>query len=99
MGQTTNALVALARLAGVPSAIAFNAHAAPTTDPLLFLVRSVRFGWKTLKLLITSRSTGTPSAEVMQSAFQSFQELSVATAQRVVRFTAARDKLDQSNAA
>lgn len=99
MGQTTYALVALARLASVPSVIAFNAHAAPTADPLLFMVRSIRFGWKTLKLLLASRSDGMPNAEATQSAFQAFQELSVTTAQRVVRFTAAREKLDQSDAA
>ncbi|BAU91520.1 hypothetical protein MPPM_2915 [Methylorubrum populi] len=99
MGQTNYALVALARFAGVPSVIALNAHMAPTTDPLLFLVRSARFGWKTLKLFLASRSDGEPNADDMQSAFQSFQELSVATAQRVVRFTAAREKLEQSTAA
>ncbi|CAO4157213.1 DUF2336 domain-containing protein [Methylorubrum extorquens] len=98
-GQTTYALVALARLAGVPSAIALNAHAAPTTDPLLFLVRSVRFSWKTLKLLLASRPDGMPNGEALQSAFQAFQDLSVATAQRVMRFTAAREKLDQASAA
>lgn len=98
-GQTTYALVALAKLAGVPSPIALNAHAAPTTDPLLFLVRSVRFGWKTLKLFLASRPEGMPNAEALQSAFQAFQDLSVATAQRVVRFTAAREKLEQPSAA
>ncbi|WP_132251800.1 DUF2336 domain-containing protein [Methylobacterium segetis] len=98
-GETTYALVALARLAGVPSAIALNAHGAPTTDPLLFLVRSVRFGWKTLKLFLATRPGGLPDAEGLQSAFQAFQDLSVATAQRVVRFTAAREKLEQPSAA
>ena len=98
-GETTCALVALARIAGVPSAMAVNAFESPTTDPLLFLVRSVRFGWKTLKLLLTSRAGHEPSAEDLQSAFQAFQDLSVATAQRVVRFTAARETLDRSTAA
>ena len=93
-GEVTCALVALARMAGVPPAVAVNAFEAPTADPLLFLVRSVRFGWKTLKLLLASRSGQPPTTEELQSAFQAFQDLSVETARRVVRFTAARDRLD-----
>lgn len=93
-GEITCALVALARMAGVPPAVAVNAFEAPTADPLLFLVRSVRFGWKTLKLLLASRSGQPLTTEELQSAFQAFQDLSVETARRVVRFTAARDRLD-----
>jgi uncharacterized protein (DUF2336 family) len=92
-GETTHALVALARLAGVSSGMAVMAHRAPTTDAILFLVRSVRFGWKTLKLFLAARKGEPPSTEELRSAFQAFEDLSVATAQRVVRFTAARDKV------
>lgn len=95
-GEVTSALVALSRIAGVPSAMAMNAFEAPTTDPMLFLVRSVRFGWKTLKLFLNCRPERSPTTEELQSAFQAFQDLSVETARRVIRFTAARDKLDGS---
>ncbi|GJE41400.1 DUF2336 domain-containing protein [Methylobacterium soli] len=92
-GETTQALVALARLAGVPSGMAVAAHRAPTMEALLFLVRAARFGWKTLKLFLAARAGEPPATEDLRSAFQAFQDLSVATAQRVVRFTAARDKV------
>ncbi|WP_336486895.1 DUF2336 domain-containing protein [Methylobacterium nigriterrae] len=98
-GEVTCALVALARVAGVPTGMAVNAYEAASADPLLFLVRSVRFGWKTLKLFLTSRTGRPPSTEDLQSAFQAFQDLSVVTAQRVVRFTAAREKIEQPGAA
>jgi uncharacterized protein (DUF2336 family) len=90
-GQTTEALVALARMAGVPPQMAVTAFEAKHYDPLLFLVRSVRFGWGTLKNFIAAKNGGkTPDQDTIRSAFEAFQGLSVATAQRVVRFTAVR---------
>lgn len=90
-GQTTEALVALARMAGVPPQMAVTAYEAAHYDPLLFLVRSVRFGWATLKMFLTAKNGGkAPDQDTMRSAFEAFQGLSVATAQRVVRFTAVR---------
>lgn len=90
-GQTTEALVALSRIAGVPPQMAIKAQQAPHYDPLLFLVRSVRFGWGTLKLLLTTKTGKAPDADTARSAFEAFQALSVSTAQRVVRFTAVRE--------
>lgn len=91
-GRTTEALVALARLAGVPPQMAVRAHQAAHYDPLLFLVRAVRFGWGTLKLLLTAKTGRAPDADTARSAFEAFQALSVSTAQRVVRFTAVREQ-------
>lgn len=92
-GQTLEALVALARLAGVPPQMAVGAYEAVHYDPLLFLVRSVRFGWATLKLFLIAKTGRTPDQDTMRSAFEAFQGLSIATAQRVVRFTAARGQV------
>jgi hypothetical protein len=61
-------------------------------DPLLFIVRSVRFGWGTFKLLLAHKAGRQPPADMLKSAFEAFQQLSVQTAQRVVRFTAARER-------
>lgn len=90
-GKVTAALVGLARVAGVPPAMAVRAHRATHYDPLLFLVRSVRFGWGTLKLLLTAKTGKAPDADTSRSAFEAFQGLSISTAQRVVRFTAVRE--------
>jgi uncharacterized protein (DUF2336 family) len=98
-GQIDEALAALAHLAGVPLHVATGAYAAAHYDPLLFLLRSVKFGWGTFKALLTARDGKAPPQNVLRSAFEAFQQLSVQTAQRVVRFTAAREKVAQSDAA
>jgi hypothetical protein len=50
------------------------------------------------KLLLTKKTGRQPSYDMMRSAFGSFQQLSVSTAQRVVRFTAARESSAQAAA-
>jgi hypothetical protein len=95
-GRVEDALAALAHLAHVPLAVVARAYHAPEYDPLLFLVRSLGFGWIVFKLLLTKKAGRQPSYDVMRSAFDSFQQLSVATAQRVMRFTAARESAAQA---
>jgi hypothetical protein len=68
-------------------------------DPLLFIVRSLRFSWGTFKLLLAAKAGRQPPPDVMRNAFDSFQQLTVQTAQRVVRFTAVRDRASQPSAA
>ncbi len=98
-GQMSEAIAAMAHLAGVPVEMVSRAYHAAHYDPLLFIVRSVRFGWATLKLLLNARSGTNASNDDLKGAFEAFQQLSVQTAQRVVRFTAAREKAAQSDAA
>ncbi|WP_019906999.1 DUF2336 domain-containing protein [Methylobacterium sp. 77] len=93
-GRETEALVGLARLAGVPSHVAIEAYEAPSYEPLLYLVRSVRFGWKILKLFMASQSERETPPEVMRGMMEAFQALPVTTAQRVVRMNAARNRID-----
>ncbi|GJE17594.1 DUF2336 domain-containing protein [Methylobacterium marchantiae] len=93
-GRETEALVALARLAGVPSRTAIEAYHASSYEPLLYLVRSVRFGWKILKLFMATKSERETPPEVMRGMMEAFQALSVTTAQRVVRMNAARSRID-----
>lgn len=95
-GQHTEALVGLARLAGVPSQMAIHAFAAGPYEPMLFLIRSSQLGWRLLKAFLTARDGHPPAPEVMQGIIEAFQALSVPTAQRVVRFTAARDHAQAS---
>lgn len=98
-GRTKDALIAVARLASVPPEMTIRAFSAPDYEPLLFLVRSVKLGWGTFKLFLQARPGKTPTAEDMRGAFEAFQALSVATAQRVVRFTSARDQVQKMDAA
>ena len=48
---------------------------------------------------LTAKAGRAPPPEIMRSAFEAFQQLSVQTAQRVVRFTAARERAAQTDAA
>lgn len=98
-GQIDVALAAIAHLAGVPIQIVARAYRSPHYDPLLFILRSVRFGWGTFKALLTAKAGRTPPPEIIRSAFEAFQQLSVQTAQRVVRFTVARERASQTDAA
>ena len=98
-GQVEEALAALAQLAGIKVEMVARAYHATHYDPLLFIVRAVRFGWGTFKLLLTVKAGRQPPAEVLRSAFEAFQQLSVQTAQRVVRFTVVRESAQSTDAA
>lgn len=89
--KETEALVALARLAGVPSRTALQAYEAESTEPLLILVRAAKCGWRTLKLFLTTKAGKPPSPQEMRGVMEAFQALNVATAQRVLRFTATQE--------
>lgn len=90
-GRISDALVALARIARVPPETVIAAHQNPDYEAMLFIVRAIRFGWSTLKALIRAKPGASASAEDLRGAFEAFQALSVTTAQRVVRFTVARE--------
>jgi uncharacterized protein (DUF2336 family) len=98
-GKMSEALAAIAHLAGVPVDMVARAYHGTTYDPMLFLVRSIKFSWGTFKLLLTAKAGRLPPIDVLKNAFESFQQLSIATAQRVVRFTAAREKAQNVSAA
>ncbi len=91
-GRVEVALAGIAHLAGMPVEMVARAYRQTHYDPLLFIVRSVRFGWGTFKLLLAHKAGRQPPADMLKSAFEAFQQLSVQTAQRVVRFTAARER-------
>jgi uncharacterized protein (DUF2336 family) len=97
-GKEAEALIALARKAGVPQDVAFQAYEAESYEPLLFLIRSVNLGWRILKLFMMAKDGRTPAPEVMQGALEAYQALSIATAQRVVRFTVARGAAQTTSA-
>jgi hypothetical protein len=55
-------------------------------DPVLILARSANFGWPTVKSVICARPGPKPSTQTIDAAFENFERLTAATAQRVVRF-------------
>lgn len=94
-GQIPDALAALSLLAGAPPSIVARAFDAPQFDPLLFLVRSIRFNWPSFKAFLVAKSGRELPEALQRSAFSSFDELTVPTAQRVIRFVCARAKIDE----
>lgn len=95
-GRVMEALVGLARAAGLPPDMVLRAYQGAYSDPLLFLIRSLRFGWGTFTAFLQSKAEKDPTPEQLRGAFEAFQALPVTTAQRVVRFTAARDPLQKA---
>lgn len=90
-GRVDEALVVLARVAGVTSETATQAFQRTDLDRLLFLMRAADLGWGTLKHLIQVRPGRRLQPEEMRGTFEAFQALSVATARRSVGFVTARD--------
>lgn len=95
-GQWPEALAALALLSGAPAHIVARAYDAPQFDPLLFLVRAVRFNWPCFKAFLAAKSGRELPEALLRSAFASFDELTVPTAQRVIRFVCARAKIEKT---
>ena len=98
-GQIPEALAALALLSGAPPLVVARAFDAPQFDPLLFLIRSIRFSWPTFKAYLTAKAERDLPEALLRSAFSSFDELTVPTAQRVIRFVCARAKMEAQDQA
>jgi uncharacterized protein (DUF2336 family) len=90
-GQLPEAIAALAHLAALPVPIVARAYHAAHFDPLLVIVRSLRFGWSTFKLFLACKVGREPPDAVLKAAFEAYQGLSVGAAAKAVRFTAVRD--------
>jgi len=52
----------------------------------LILARAASFGWPTVREIINARPGPKPSPQTLDSAYENFERLTAATAQRVVRF-------------
>lgn len=87
-----DSLAALAELAGVSIEMVANAYHAPDYEALLFVARAADVGWATLKQLLTRKAGRTPPPDLTRAAFASYEKLTVQSAQRVLRFAAARER-------
>ena len=85
-GKYEETIAALATLCAVPVEIVDRLMSGERADPVLILARAAGFGWPTVRSVICSRPGPQPSTQTLQAAFENFERLTPATAQRVVRF-------------
>ena len=85
-GQYEETIAALATMCAVPVDVVDRLMNGERADPVLILARAASFGWPTVKAIISSRPGAKPSAQTLDAAFENFERLTAATAQRVVRF-------------
>ena len=85
-GKYEETIAALATLCAVPVEVVDRLMNGERADPVLILARSAGFGWPTVKAVICARPMPKPRPQAMEAAFENFERLTAATAQRVVRF-------------
>ncbi len=85
-GQYEETIAALATLCAVPVEVVDRLMCGERADPVLILARSAGFGWPTVREVVSARPGPKPTAQTLDAAFENFEKLTAATAQRVVRF-------------
>jgi uncharacterized protein (DUF2336 family) len=90
-GKYEETVASLAKLCAVPIEVVDRLMAGDRPDPILILCKSAGWDWPTVRAIITARPGGKgTSTHGLDSAFSNFERLSLATAQRVMRFWQAR---------
>jgi uncharacterized protein (DUF2336 family) len=85
-GRYEETIAALATLCAVPVEVVDRLMGGERADPVLILARSAGFGWPTVREVINARPGLKPSSATLDAAYENFERLTAATAQRVVRF-------------
>ncbi len=85
-GKYEETIASLATLSSVPVEVVDRLMSGERADPVLILARAAGFGWPTVRAVICSRPGPKPSSQTLDDAFENFERLTPATAQRVVRF-------------
>lgn len=85
-GRYEETIAALATLCAVPVDVVDRLMSGERADPVLILARSSGFGWPTVREVINARPGPKPSQQTLDAAYENFERLTSATAQRVVRF-------------
>jgi len=85
-GKYEETIAALATLCAVPVEVMDRLMSGERADPVLILARAAGFGWPTVREIISARPGAKVSSSALDAAFENFERLSAATAQRVVRF-------------
>jgi uncharacterized protein (DUF2336 family) len=84
--QYEETIAALATLCAVPVEVVDRLMSGERADPVLILARSAGFGWPTVREVVSARPGPKPTSQILDVAFENFEKLTAATAQRVVRF-------------
>jgi hypothetical protein len=79
-------VVSLAVLCKVPLEIVHRLMCSDRADPVLIICKGAGFGWPTACALLKLRAPGGIAGRSLEMANRNFDRLSVATAQRVVKF-------------
>jgi uncharacterized protein (DUF2336 family) len=85
-GRYEETIAGLATLCAVPVEVVDRLMNGERADPVLILARAIGFGWPTVRAVMNARTSGKPSSQALDAAFENFERLTAATAQRVVRF-------------
>jgi uncharacterized protein (DUF2336 family) len=85
-GKYEETIAALSVFCSVPVEVVDRLMSGERADPVLILARAAGFGWPTVRAVICSRPGPKPNGQVLDDAFENFERLTPATAQRVVRF-------------
>jgi hypothetical protein len=90
-GKIPEAAAAMADMAKVTMDIVAKAYSARHYDPILMIVRAAKISWPTFKLILEIKTGKALTDHVLKRAFESYEKLSPATAQRVLRFMLIRN--------
>jgi uncharacterized protein (DUF2336 family) len=98
-GRYEETIAGLATLCSVPVEVVDRLMSGERADPVLILARAAGFGWPTVRDVINSRPGPKPSSVTLDAAYENFERLTAATAQRVVRFWQVRQGTGEQTAA
>ncbi len=85
-GRYEETIASLATLCAVPVEVVDRLISGERVDPVLILARTIGFGWPTVREIINARPGLKPNIATIDAAYENFDRLTTATAQRVVRF-------------
>jgi len=85
-GRYEETIASLATLCAVPVEVVDRLISGERADPVLILARTIGFGWPTVREIINARPGLKPNVATIDAAYENFDLLTTATAQRVVRF-------------
>lgn len=92
-GSKSEVQALLARMADLPLETVARGFRVPENDPLIILCKSIGLGWPTFRGLLDLKSGRNQSPKSLETTKSAFEQLAVPTAQRVLRFVTAREKL------